>query len=432
MKEFLVGLKKEKITPEIGVRLGGYPNQRRSEKVLDDLYVSALAIKQDEKTFVWISVDVCTMGDFIVNPIKEKLYKDFGIEPDNVICSAIHTHSGPLTFGSAGWGEPNTEYINSILIPKTIEATKKALDSLKPAVMGVGLGKSYAGINRREMKDGEIILGQNPDGPYDPQMTILSFKTTDGENIGTFIHLAIHPTGCGASPSITRDWPGVMVDRIEKITSAPCMFVNGAIGDVGPKLSNGMTTAYDELMLEVGEIAANDAQKIYDTISEYKVPELKLLAEDIFFPCEEPPSYESVLADIEAMGNPDDLIEIAIKQYAYLQDIKKMYENGKEFKKGLNVRVASVSFDDFAFLSLPFEFFCNISLAIRENSPFENTVTAGLSNGYVCYLPTEDQIPFGGYEVDSFKSTVIPCFISSLDKYLAQECVELLNKLKNK
>ena len=432
MKEFLVGLKKEKITPELGVPLAGYPNQRPAEKVLDDLYVSSLVIRQDEKTFVWISADLCTLGGFIVDPLREKLYNEFKIAPDNVIVSATHTHSGPLTFTSAGWGEADTDYLNNVFIPKAVEATKKALEDLKPAVMGVGIGKSYAGVNRREMAGGEVILGQNPDGPYDPQLTVLSFKTTDGKNIGSFVHLAIHATACGPSPSITRDWPGVMVSRIEEITNAPCMFVNGAIGDVGPRLSNGKTIANDELMLEVGKIAADDAEKTYAAISEYKVPELKVLSDDMFLPCQEAPSLETVLADIEAMGNPDDLIEVDVKKYAYLQDIKKMHENGEEFKKGITHRATTVAFDDFAFIAIPFEFFCNISLSIRENSPFKNTVTAGLSNGSICYLPTEDQIPYGGYEVESFRSTVIPCLINGLDKHLATESVKLLNKLKNK
>ena len=38
-----------------------------------------------------------------------------------------------------------------------------------------------------------IFRSENPDGPYDPQMTLVMFKTVSGENIGSFIHFATHP-----------------------------------------------------------------------------------------------------------------------------------------------------------------------------------------------------------------------------------------------
>ncbi|MBR2500211.1 MAG: neutral/alkaline non-lysosomal ceramidase N-terminal domain-containing protein [Clostridia bacterium] len=432
MKEFLVGMAKGDITPEVGSLLYGYPSKRPSERVLDGLKVSAIAISQNNETVLLISSDLCSIGIEECDFVRESISKDFNIPFENIIFSAIHTHSGPVTRTSAGWGTADMDYLKNILIPVSCDIAKKAIESLKPAVMAVGITDSYVGVNRREMENGEVILGQNPDGPYDPQMTLVMFKTQDGENIGSFIHFATHPTSAGANLSITRDWPGFMMDRIEEITKAPCMYVNGAEGDIGPRLSNGKTIADEPSMVEMGKIAAKDAEKAYENLGEFKAPELKTLSADLFLPYIEAPTYESVLADMKAMGNPEDLIEVDISTYARLEKIKGMYERGEAFAKGLTLKHIVISMGDLAIVPLPFELFCEISLGIKKGSPFSKTLVFGLSNGSRGYIPTEDQIPFGGYEIGSFRAASIPGFIDGLDKHLVKENVNFLNRLNNK
>jgi hypothetical protein len=72
------------------------------------------------------------------------------------------------------------------------------------------------------------------------------------------------------------------------------------------------------------------------------------------------------------------------------------------------------------------------ALSLREKSPYRQTLLFGLTGGSFGYLPTEDQIPFGGYEIGSFRASTIPGFIDSLDKHIVSENVKLLKKLHNK
>ncbi len=432
MKEFLVGMAKGDITPPLGTLLFGYPSKRAAQRVLDNLNLSVIAMKQNDETVLLISFDITVAETNVCASIKESIYKELGVKPENIICSAIHTHSGPVSATVAGWGTANTDFLDNILYPTALSTARKALENMKPAVMAVGMTNSQVGINRREIANGEVILGQDPNGPYDPQMTVVSFKTTNGENIGSFIHFAAHPTACGPNLSITRDWPGLMMDKVEEITSAPCMFVNGTEGDVGPRLSNGKTTADEPSMLELGAIAAQDAEKAYENLGEFSVPTLKTLSGDMFFPSTAPLSYEETLAQIEALGNPEDLIEVNVRKYANLQVIKKMYETGEAFSEGIPFMQTLVALDDLVIVPIPFEAFCEIGLSLKQKSPFKITLPFGISNGSIGYLPTEEQIPYGGYEVDSFYAATIPSFIDGLDNHLVAENVKLLNKLKNK
>lgn len=430
MGSFQAGMSKADITPGLDCLLYGYPSERHGRRILDRLSVGVVAIAQNGQTVLLISADVCAISATICDEIRATIADKTGVKEENILFAAIHTHSGPITCSTAGWGEADVEYINTILIPQSVKAAREALEDLKSARMGIGVTASYAGINRREVtSDGQVILGQNPEGPYDPTMTVMSFQSLTGEMIGSIIHFATHPTAAGKNLSITRDWPGYMIDRVEAITGAGCIYINGAEGDVGPRLSNGKTTGEEVHAEEIGLIAADDAEKALRSIEQFVVPTMKIKTDNIFLPYIQPPAYETVEREMEAMGDPAKLIEVDITKYAKLQMIKQMYDSGQEFPQGMALRQTVIALDELALVPLPFEVFCNISLLLKEKSPFKSTLLLGLTNGSCGYLPTEDQIPYGGYEVDSFQAAGVVGFPDSMDKLLVGELAGLLDRL---
>ncbi|MEB3363406.1 hypothetical protein SDC49_05590 [Lactobacillus sp. R2/2] len=86
-----VGTAIKKINPEIGCQMEGY-TPRNSTGQHDDLTVSVLAINHD---FLIISVDLIALPGYRVDRIKRKIQNDFAIDPQQIIISAVHTHSGP-------------------------------------------------------------------------------------------------------------------------------------------------------------------------------------------------------------------------------------------------------------------------------------------------------------------------------------------------
>lgn len=432
MKEFKMGMAKADITPELGCLLYGYPRERRAERILDRLEVGVIALNNGEETLLMISNDICAINLDLCEDIKAKIADATGVKKENILHSCIHTHSGPVTRNSVGWGTADMEYINGTLLEGTVEAANKAIANMQPAVMGVGKTDSMAGMNRREIDpDGNVILGQNTDGVYDPTMTVVAFKDLAGKNLGSFVHFAAHPTVAGSNFSITRDWPGYMIDRISDLTGAPCMYINGAEGNVGPRLSNGRTTADDSYLPEIGNIAADDAEKAYNAISEYKAPEMKIKDGIIVYPYAELPSLEEIEQQIVEMGNPDDLVATEITKYAQLHKIKALYESGDEIPTGKNVQQTVVALDDIAFVPFPFEAFCEIAISLSEKSPYRDTILLGLTGGSYGYLPSREEIPLGGYEILSFRAASVPRFVDLLGEHLVDENVRLLNELIN-
>lgn len=433
---FFVGMAKEDITPELGCPLYGYPASiiRNAEKIYDPLTVGVAAIKQNEKSILLISAELCALNESDSKEISKTISKETGIDTKNIIISSIHTHSGPITRTSAGWGTSDSSYVFEHFLPKAVIASKNAISKMQPAVMGFGTAETLAGINRREIdENGNVILGYNPDGPYDPTVTLICFKALDGANIGSIAHFAAHPTAAARNCSFTRDWPGVMVDRVAKTTDAPCIFFNGAEGDIAPKVASRDPYRGEHCIFEPGNMAGESAEKAYQSIEKYEVPKVEIAYGNINLPFVAPPSFEAVKAEISEMEKEPDKIEgVRASHYAQLNKIKAVYESGDEFPKTLEIPQTIIALGDLVIVPAPFEVFCKISLAIREGSPYKHTVLFGLSNGSRGYMPTEDQIPFGGYEVDSFRAVGVVSLVDDTDKHFINQNVEIIKKLYNK
>ncbi len=429
MKELKVGMAKADITPELGCRLYGYVDIRHARRVLDPLSINVIALEQNGEKVLLFSAEICALNLDVCSEMCETISNATGVKKDHIFYSCIHTHSGPITRSSAGWGTTDMEYINGTLVPRSIEVANKALASMSPAVMGIGKTESLAGINRREFDaNGEVQLGQNPDGPYDPTMTVVTFKTIGGDTIGTMIHFAAHPTAVGINLSITRDWPGYMIDRIEQITGAPCMYINGAEGNVGPRLSNGKTYADEFYLEENGLIAAADAERAYHTINDFKVPDLKVKTDFVELLYAPIPTLEELEKELATM-DPDNLYLTEKTRYAQLQKLKAIRESGEELPTGKKIVQTVLALDQLAMVPYPFEVFSDIGLALRARSPFADTILLGLTGGSYAYLPTKEQMPYGGYEINSFHASNVPPFDDSLADYLLDQNIALLTDL---
>ena len=445
MKEqFKIGVAHEIITPPLGTLLSGYVCRRPAASVNDDLRVNAIAFCQGELCGMMISVDVVSINTPLFNRIRGLVSAETGIPKDNIIISAIHTHSGPQINLSKGWGIPNESFINEILIPKTLLAVKKAMLSMRPAVMGVGVTESKVGINRREvMPDGSVRLGQNPYGVYDPEMTVVSFKGTDGEPIVNMVHYGCHGTACGRGLEITRDWPGVMVDRLEEETGATTVFFNGAEGDVGPRISNGRTTGdfgvreaedrpYGQIkyVYELGSVASIDAMRAYSQIKEYREVKLQILTGFLHLPYDAPPSREEIEKRLSELSLRKDLMGVEVREYEKLKTLLKMYEDGEPFETEYLLDQTLVCFNSTVFVPFRFEMFSEITLRLRTYAPFANTLSLSNTNGGEGYLPIRPELVRGGYEINVFKTREPYKFVDNTDDIIIRENLRLMEKFE--
>jgi len=397
-----VGIAREIITPQVGGYLFGYNNHTQSTSIHDDLTVTALCIKDGENAAIIISATVCLIHEDIIREIREKVEAATGVPSAHIIVSATHTHSAPRTtnfkqFGN--FGDEDTEYCTGIFIPKAIAAATAAVFKTQPVLMGVGTTQSLVGINRRQLHpDGSVSLGQNPWDTYDPTMTVVAFSC-EGKAIANIIHIGAHLTAAGNNTEVTRDWAGVMVDRLEAESGAMTMFINGAQGDIAPRMANGDSVGNLQHAMEVGGLAGIDAVRAYKTIRTFYNEEMQISTGKLELAYKPPIPLAEVK---EVLATFDENSPQTYKRSS-LQALEKMYESGD---MGADVWCAEqtiLRIGPVVFVPFAFEVSSEIGLRLRTYSPYAHTLLCACTNGSNSYLPAESQLCRGGYEIESFR-----------------------------
>ncbi len=426
---FMAGAAKADITPKIGTLLYGYNPTNASTSIHDPLTVTALAVSQGEDTAILVSATLGAFGTEVSNELREKIGAVCSIPASRVILAATHTHCAPNVVGVYGWGDVDRAYLDEILIPNCLKACAEAVASLVPAEYAVGVVDSQVGINRREVfEDGVICLGQNPWGCYDPAMTCVAIRNSETKNgILNMIHYGCHGTAAGLSTEISRDWSGIMEDRLEAESGILTSYWNGAEGDVGPRLTNGRTTGDMHYVEELGGVAAADAIRAWKACGMYVSGDLHIYEGTVSIPRKPLLSREEATNKLNSYSEPEKLVNIDALRYRYYRSVADEYDAGAPLTApDFSYHQTIVSLGNVAFIPLPFEYFSEISLRLSRYSPIKYTLCLSNANGCNIYLPTEDQIVKGGYEIQCFLLSSAHPLVNNADQILIEENLKIL------
>lgn len=415
------------ITPPVGTTLMGYA-PRKSTNILDNLTSTALMLEYGSIRTVILSITTTIIDDYETERIRTLVSNTFSIEPELVTVCSCQIHSGPATQTCYGWDYRNDEYCREILEPGIIKAVQDAEKNLTHVRLGVGTTYSQVGINRRQiMEDGSVRLGQNPWGAFDPTMTVIRFVSDHDEPVANIVHYGAHPTSIGSTGDITRDWPGIMIDKMEDVAGGITLFLNGAVGDVGPRLSNGQTTGDLSQMIEVGNRAAFDAVTAFRNIKEFDELDLEIIKGEIFLPYRQLPSLETAKEKLKLAENKKHIPGLDMADYLYWKLVIQEYENGNLLTGKTRIqtitRIGSI-------VMIPFsgEPFSEIVLRMRQYSPYQHTLCLSTTNGSDGYYATRDSLHRGGYEVLVAKAFSPYILAENIDDVLIKENLRLILK----
>lgn len=431
MDKLYVGVGRTDITPEIGCHLAGYANDVFSDAVHDALTATVLVLRGGEKTVALISLCLCNVDQALVTDLRNGICaRHPEVKFEDIIVSAVHTHSGPSTFDSPGWGTKDIPYCDNILIPQVIKAADIAFENMRAAQMGINVAQSRVGINRRQFgPDGEVVLGQNPWGQYDPTMTVIAFRGEDGVPIANMVHYGCHNTSTGRNGYITRDWCGVMIDWLDKESGATTLFFNGCAGDVGPRLTSGNTSGGGNIdfVNQVGSVAAMDAVQAYRGIKEYRTVLPETVTGEIRLPYAPIVPLEKAQAGLEEYMQMEDS-SLVLRMRDYYQKIIDAYKTGLPEEKEEITPVTLVKLGNLVLVPLGYEMFSEIGLRLRAYSPYQHTLTLSYSNNRLGYFPSRDQVIRGGYEVLMSRTKGVLNITDDADDYLIQDVLRMIDK----
>lgn len=430
MQQLQLGVAKRCTSPALGTILFGYPKQRPAQAIGDDLTVVAAAFTYGDTKAILISADICLVTEQTALEFRQQISAKTGVPVEAITFCTTHTHSGPDTnVQVSGWGSANMEYLDGILRPQTIQAAIDAVNALRPALMGVASTECIVAANRREISsDGKVGLGQNPWGLVDKELTIVSFKDAEtNEVLLNIAHYGSHATASGANDEVTRDWPGGMKDVLERELGGIAMFLAGSIGETGPRCPNGKTTQSYQVAKELGYRAGLDAVSAWRKIKEWRNAPVQVTTGDVVVPYEPLPTKETAEEEIAKLGAFEDMTAYQQNEYFRWKRILDEYAGG-EPKTAWLQKQGILTIGPVAIVPFPFEMFLYTTLQLRQYSNFPYTLSVSCANGNKAYLPSEDQLCRGGYEIWQFRNYNTYKMVDEAATVLVTENLKILNK----
>jgi hypothetical protein len=436
MEHLLAGAAEAVITPPAGIDLTGYAN-RPSAAVgkHDDLFVRALVLAADGRRLALISVDVLGFQIADADQLRRLVERETGIPAEAVLLNCSHTHAGPATMKLRGLGQRDAIY-DALLARWIVSAVRAARDRLEPAVLRWGEAEARIGRNRREQRpDGQVVIGANEAGPYDPRVPVLRLDREDGSPLAIWFSHATHPVTFGSeNVRFSADFPGAAVETVKRLEpggSADCvaLFAQGCCGDINPRRRGGLdeVRASGRILGAAAVVAAEESTPIealplaaaMETLS---LPALAPVVEEARAMKERHAARLEALraegADPYRLRHPEAMI-------AWAEAALTAAERSAE-ERALPFPVQALRLGPVALVAMAGEVFVRLGQEIVRRSPLPHTVALGYSNGLLGYVPTEDAYPLGGYEVNDAYRYFGTLMIAPESEALILACVDRL------
>ncbi|MBD3291896.1 MAG: hypothetical protein GF393_03165, partial [Armatimonadia bacterium] len=191
MGELMVGVARRNITPPVGASMAGYAGRDHgAEGVRDELWVRAIFLCDGVNCAALVCRDVLDTDNAEMDLLAEVFEERLGLTREQLFIANTHTHSGPRTRYSED--ADNRTYVEA-LAEICAGAAAEARANTRPATMSVAQRPVQCGVNRRELRDGQIVLGVNPDGPCDVVVDVLGFAdAAAGEPLATVFRHGVH------------------------------------------------------------------------------------------------------------------------------------------------------------------------------------------------------------------------------------------------
>ena len=428
------------ITPPLGLPMGGRGSRfTPGAEVIDPLLAQALVVADDAgRRLLVISLDMIGMSYHATSELRFELMAATGIGFDAIVVNASHTHSGPMT-GFEGYAtfkaKPRQmQAYEDDVVARTVLLAQEALARLAPAEVWVCRGMSDIGINRRRRDaEGNMGMGPDPDGAYNRDLWVLDVRAGEGRYVA--FSYGCHPVLVYgyAWDGISADWPGVCRRRLAEAIgpNAQAQFIQGLAGNVRPRqvadLEQGIfrkpTTAQDHVAAG-GQIAADVLAALED--GEQVALDLAAAADFALLPRDAdrvlPLEHWQALA-----GQADELNRHV---GAYWAD---RLQNGPPPAKVVPWSIGLVRLArGHAIAWMAGEPLAEWLGLLREWLDDENLIAWGYCQDGRCYMPTDEIIPQGGYEVipsNTYNKSGPAPFAAGIDEVARRAFVALAARL---
>ena len=412
--KLLIGYGKAEMTPEDSIPLNGYgtSSNRMSTEVLDDLYVTCIAVKDEDTTTLLYSQDLLTTTAVLTSSLRSDISNGTQVLSADIFISATATYSAPDMKSTHENMTPFMEKYRAALV----SAGQQALADLAPSklyystteVEGLSFNDQYI------MEDGTV-----EDGRYgffdreikghaaepDRTMRLVKVERTDKPAI-LMVNWQCRPTLTGGADKtvISADFVGYMRDKVEADSDMLCIYFSGALGDISPytkiesedhgldvkeygeKLAEYALNATAEMTRLVGETAATYPGKHTCIVNHDEEDKVELA--------------QQVVDERKVNGkeSADKLAkQLGFRSVYHAADIvSRPGRNQKE-----SFEISSMRIGGLGVMMFPMQIFSDTGVKTLEKCPTEFSFVLGQANAAWYAIPAESAFEYGGYDVDT-------------------------------
>jgi len=418
------GVSQVDITPPLGVKLRGYFEERTATTVHDPLYARCFALERDGVAVVMMVCDLIALDRKYMDEAKARIQETTGLLPEQVMIACTHTHTGPET-----GDDPYTEW----LVDRLADGVRIAWQAREP--VEVGWGHATEGrvvFNRRyRMKDGTVQTNpglRNPEvvepvGPVDPEVGALALRRPSGSTVGLLANYTLHYVGIPDDwHAISADYFGFFSTLIQRLRGETFVAAlsNGACGDINNwDVLHGTAPPndhYQHTERVAGLVAAAALWAWNEAEFESDLPLGHAMAEVVLSP-RPAPTADDVTRATEIEQRVETGQSVLMGERSFAMRVRHLTEEPPQERR---TWVQALRIGDLALVGIPGELFCALGLAIKERSPFAQTMVLELANDCAGYIPTRRAFEEGAYEPES--SPYAPGF----GEQIVEAAVELL------
>jgi neutral ceramidase len=448
----LAGAYAQDITPpRFPITVNGNMADHFAKAAHDPLHARCLVLSNGATHIALITCDSCMIPREIMDSAKRRAAYRTGIPATNILISATHAHSCPTVTG-VFQSDPDTEYVE-FLSDRIVDGIAQAWKQREPAQMGWAVANEPGQLfNRRwHLKDGVIGENpfgnkvdrvrmnpgyQNPDidrpaGPIDPQISLLSVQSRSGRPIALWANYSLHYVGGVPGDFLSADYFGEFASRITRRLKANdvqppfvAAMTNGTSADVNNVNFSQPAPGRREPFEQIGVVAENIAERAaqaYASIRYSSDVTLDAAEREVELGVRQPSEAELATAKETLAGKT-----------APLKGTKDIYARESvllsAYPKTVHARIQAFRIGDLAITSSPCETFTETGLAIKKESPFKQTFTISLANGYNGYLPTPQHHEWGGYETWRARSSYLAVDAEPIIRKTQLELLQQIHK----
>ncbi len=432
------GVARVDITPPVGISMAGYYARAGvSVGIERPLTATAVVLTDGDVKLAIVACDLIFLQSPDADRVRASIASSIGTEAGGVLLNFSHTHCGPTP---PSWGLHADEHQQAMqrtyctnLEPLLVGCAAMANRDLTPARVGFETGSCRIGINRRERDtDGKIFLGENPEGPMDPDVGVIRVDKRDGSPIAVLFSYGCHTVTMGPKNlRLSPDFPGPARDLIEMATGGKALFLQGAAGDINPITGIGPTEDDTENMMRLGQTLGAEVIEVAMQIRTHQKRGPRALFSSLsknslfpYIPVEDSPVSLAAVSDTVELslmpfpepdearrilefrrnallkaqkdGVPEHLLSIYHRFHDWAIKMHSCVERGIR-QATLPVNFQAIRINDLGIAAVSGETVSELGVRTKAASPFATTIFVGYSNGCASYMPTAECYPEGGW-----------------------------------